>query len=172
MSNLRAGVVASIRINPKDAQSILDVLEKAGVPTANMSFSAMTALALQSLLESARQSRLIPEPDPFDFLTRVGPYLKTKHSAKLAVTNTLHGMGAALQAPAMPPEAVSAPSVGPGVIPDAAPDIDPEVRRHATTRLTELEHKKDLIEDGVEGIVWSAEDEAEYKKYADLLFGA
>ena len=62
MSNLRAGVVASIRINPKDAQSILDVLEKAGVPIVRpteipFSLKGCTVVLVDDVLYTGRTIR-------------------------------------------------------------------------------------------------------------------
>lgn len=72
---MKAGIVTRLRVNPKDCQSVLDTLDAAGVPRDNISFSQAASLALATLLETARHSGLIPEPDPFQYLSRLTPYL-------------------------------------------------------------------------------------------------
>lgn len=181
---MKGGIVSTIRINPTDAQSILDVLEKAGVRTAGMSFAAMTALAMSSLLESARRDKIIPEPDPFQYLNRIGPYIKAKHSRKLQVTAVLHNAGATLQAPPiaasipepMPEAAVRRvyPATAPATVPEApvAPvaEVDPEELRWATNRLTELLAKKDSIDAGVPGLQWTDPDTEEFQRVFAIVY--
>ena len=172
---MKGGIVSTIRINPKDAQSVLDVLEKAGVRTQGMSFASMVALAMSSLLEAARQDNVIPEPDPFQYLNRLQPYIKAKHGRKLQVTSVLHNAGATLQAP---PVSASVPEswpedAAPRASPESAPpaqDVDPEVLREAANRLTELLHKRDAIDAGVPGLQWTDPDTEEYKKVFAIVY--
>lgn len=173
---MKGGIVTTIRINPKDAQSILDVLEKAGVRTSGMSFAAMTALAVSSLLEAARQDSVIPEPDSFQYLNRLQPYLKAKHGRKLQVTQVLHNAGATLQAPAVSaiiPEPQPEVAVEPSFSSESAPQaqaVDPEELRWASNRLTELLNKKDAVDAGVPGILWDNSDTEEYVKVYAIVY--
>ena len=176
---MKAGIVTTIRVNPKDAQSVLDVMEKAGVRTANMSFAQMTALAFQSLLEAARQSGTLPEPDSFQYLNRLQPYIKAKHGMKLEVTKAIGSIGAKLEVPPIPasrpePEGEAAspqvhPTPAPAVV-EPAPVYDAEEIRWAGKRLTELLAKKDAVDDGVAGIIWSHSDEEEYLKCFAIVY--
>lgn len=173
---MRGGIVAAVRVNPKDCQSILDVLQKAGIHTAGMSFAAMTALALQSLLEAARVSGTIPEPDEFQYLNRLQPYIKAKHGRKLEITRVLGDMGANIQAPPVTASLSEPRSVVADETPvhasrsaPAAPE-DAEAIRMAGSRLTELLAIKDKCEDNVPGFVWTKTHEAEYQECYQILY--
>ena len=74
MAAMKAGMVATIRVSPKDCISVLDILDVAQVRRDNMSFASCTSLALSSLIGMARQAGIIEEPDGFAFLGKVGPY--------------------------------------------------------------------------------------------------
>lgn len=179
---MKAGIVSSIRINPKDCQSILDVLDKAGVYTQGMSFASMVSLALGSLLEAARKDGIIPEPDPFQYLNRLQPYIKAKHARKLEVTKVLHNAGATLQAPPVTASltepqaedafasAVQLPTTGGGAGAPSAPEYSDEEIREASSRLTELLHKKDLVDAQAPGATWTDADTAEYVKVFNIVY--
>ncbi len=47
---MRAGLAVTIRVNPKDCQSVLDVMEKLGINTTGQSFSQLVALTFSSLI--------------------------------------------------------------------------------------------------------------------------
>lgn len=70
---LKAGHVASIRVNPADCQGVLDVMKAIGVdPYDGRSFAQCVSLALSSLLGMARMSGAIEkEPDPSQFWNRM-----------------------------------------------------------------------------------------------------
>lgn len=165
---LKAGLVISLRINPKDCMSVVDVLAKTGTVIPGMSFSAMTALALSSLLETMRQQGKIPTRDGFEFSEMMAPYLSGKHARKVATAKALEGLGSDFSAPVLPrheagqltppPHQLSNPHLQPA---PAQPQQD-LAHRQAARRLTELLQKKDLAEDGQGGVVWSAADQAEY----------
>lgn len=46
----------------------------------------------------------------------------------------------------------------------------PAEEREARRRLGELAYKKDLVEDGVDGVIWSARDEEEYQRYYKVVY--
>lgn len=71
---MRPGKIASVRVNPKDCMSIVDVLSKLGIATTNMSFSQATKIVLASALESFRQSKVIPDRDGFEYTEMMLPF--------------------------------------------------------------------------------------------------
>jgi len=88
---MKGGTTAHIRISPSDCLSTLDVLEAAGVNTSGMSFASCVSLAFSSLLGMARQAKLIEEPDTFQYLNRMQPYLGTgNNKRKHDITRNLY----------------------------------------------------------------------------------
>lgn len=162
MANLRAGRVVSVRVNPKDCQSILDLVEKLPVPfSQDMSFAQHVSLALSSLLETARQQGLLPEPDQFEYLNRMERFGFNRHShgRKLAITETIGTLGSEFKAPV-----VNKPAEQGYVEPELTPD-----QRRAWTRIRELDAKQALAEQPGSGVVWSASDQAEYDRLAQQV---
>jgi len=78
----KPGQVVRIRISPTDCLGILDILDKAGIPRQNISFSQCTSLALTTLIELARKTDMIPRPDGFDFLNRMEQYIGQGHKGR------------------------------------------------------------------------------------------
>jgi hypothetical protein len=173
---MKGGIVATIRINPEDCQSVLDVMEKAGVTTRGMSFAAMASLAMSSLLNAARQDGIIPTPDPFQYLNRLQPYIKAKHGRKLAITEALHNEGARLKAPPITasltdaePEAAGPSAVSSQTAPQAQGYSTEEIRE-AAVRLTELLNLKDAADEGAPGVTWTAQNEEEFLKVYAIVY--
>lgn len=81
---MKAGFVTTIRVNPRDCQGVLDVMERVGIDTTGQSFAQLVSLTLSSLLETARTGGLIPEPDSFSYLPRMTPFQNGKNSKKKA----------------------------------------------------------------------------------------
>lgn len=165
---MKAGMVVRLRVNPKDCQSILDLLNKVGVPSNNLSFSQCTSLALASLLETARTHRTLPEPDPFQFLNRMENFIGHGHGMqrkRLAAANALGNIGEHFQAPttepARPIEATPLAHSNTAISADDMRD-----RR----RFAELYSKKDMWENGDRGISWSSQDEAEYQELYKKIY--
>ena len=73
---MKPGLVVSIRISPKDCQSIVALMDASGVSRQGQTFPAMVSLALSSLLQTARTAGTIAEPDPFNYWNEVGEYHK------------------------------------------------------------------------------------------------
>lgn len=73
---MKPGLVVSIRISPKDCQSIVALMDASGVSRQGQTFSGMASLALSSLLQTARTNGTIAEPDPFNYWNEVGEYHK------------------------------------------------------------------------------------------------
>lgn len=159
---MRAGKVVRIRVNPEDCQSVLDLCERVGIPTSGMSYAQCVSVALASLLETARAQKILPKPDPFQFLNRMQPFVDTSHHRKkLEVARTIGELGATFHAPAVTraPEARPAPVDSP---------VSAEQLRDRS-RLTELLQKKDLAEPG-SGVLWSAQDEAEFQELYQRVY--
>lgn len=105
---IKAGHVASIRVNPGDCQGVLDVMKAIGVDAYDgRSFAQCVSLALSSLLGMARLAGSIPEePDPFKFAERMAPFelgkntkLKQRYSGDLYKSTAV---GVTIPALAMP----------------------------------------------------------------------
>ena len=162
---MRAGQVVRLRVNPKDCQSVLDVLNKAGVYTQGMSYAQCVSLALSTLLETARVTKMIPEPDPFQFLPRMEPFFgNSHHRKKLAIAETIGGIGEKFHAPSLVSDQPAETHEEP------APVVSAETLRRRR-RLGELVNKKDLVEQGVAGVTWSEEDETEFNELYKEVYG-
>ena len=68
---MRPGIVVQVRINPSTAQSIIDVLDTAGMSSKDKSFAVCVSAALNILIDTAKNSGVIPEPDPFDYVNKL-----------------------------------------------------------------------------------------------------
>lgn len=172
---LRGGMVTTIRINPTDCMSILDVIDTVGVRQPGMSFAQQVSLTLSALLETARVDGLIPRPDEFEYLNRLGPYIDGKNNKrKQAMTEAINGAGGrvkvgSLQRPNRSEalqEAIESPVVTTFDEPPQTAD-----QREAARELTELLQKKDMAEEGVQGIVWGSSDQQRYETLVNIVYG-
>lgn len=76
---MKPGVVTNIRINPRDAQSVVDYALLLGInPYDGRSFATLAATTLASLLEQQRLQGKLPDPDPYKYNERVRPILSNK----------------------------------------------------------------------------------------------
>lgn len=148
---MRAGQVVRIRVNPKDCQSVLDLMEKLGLQTFGMSYAQCVSMALASLLETARVQKILPEPNSFEFLNRMQPFMgHSHHRKKLEAAQVIGGLGEKFHAPV----AASDPwMVGKAIsnVPVSAPTPPPVVASEPTAeqlkdraRLTELLQAQDM----------------------------
>ena len=166
---MKAGLVVRLRVNPKDCQSVLDLLDRVSIPHDNLSFSQCVSLALASLLETARTYKTLPEPDAFQYMNRMGKFYGRGHAMqgkRLAAANALGNIGEHFQAPqvSIEPARPSEPSP----IAEVAEVTADEMRDRR--RFAELYSKKDMIEAGHRGVLWSAEDEAEYNELYKKIY--
>lgn len=166
---MKAGMVVRLRVNPKDCQSVLDLLDRVSIPHDNLSFSQCVSLALASLLETARTYKTLPEPDPFQYMNRMGKFYGRGHAMqgkRLAAANALGNIGEHFQAPqvSIEPARPSEPSS----VAEVAEVTADEMRDRR--RFAELYSKKDMIEAGHRGVLWSAEDEAEYNELYKKIY--
>lgn len=80
---MKVGMVSSIRVNPHDCQCILDILRKAGLdPYDGKSWAQCVSLSLSSLIGLALKMKVIEEPDSFQYLNSMAPFLNSKNSRK------------------------------------------------------------------------------------------
>jgi len=84
------GFIVSLRINPNDVMSIIDVLDTIGVPKQNLSFAQATKIALASLLEGARQSNLVPRRDGFEYSEMIKPFAGSTYASRGAKLRTAY----------------------------------------------------------------------------------
>lgn len=166
---MKAGLVTSIRVNPKDCMSIIDVLNAGGVNFDGMSFASMTSLALSSLLETSRKAGLIPTRDGFEYLTMMQPYISKQNGRKLAITAAMSGLGGAIKAPVVERQVIATPEPDHQPAPVSDTIITAEIRT-ARRRLTELLAKKDMVDGGSHDVTWSASDEQEYKEVYAIVY--
>ena len=178
MSNrLMAGIVARIRVNPKDSQSILDLLDSLGIARHSMSFSGCVSMALASLLETARLQKLLPEPDPFQYINRLGSYVgngnaqqKVRQEAATQM-GRLGRLGERFIAPtlaggARPAEAAGGLGGSTGatnLVEDNAAE-----NAYAKSRLSQLVTEKDMAENGMGN--WTEDKEAEFQLLYKIVY--
>lgn len=85
------GIVTSLRVNPTDAMSVIDMLDYLGVPKENMSFAQAAKIVLASSLEAYRQQGFIPRRTGFEYSEMIAPFTRQDpgaHAAKLQLTKT------------------------------------------------------------------------------------
>ena len=156
MATMKAGMVTTVRISPKDCISILDILDVAQVRRDNMSFASCTSLALSSLIGMARQAGIIEEPDGFAFLDKVGPYRDGKNNkVKRLTSNSLylaaqHGSAA-----------ISLPRVNTSMPPQV---MEEQALRELKDRFTKLNDRKEA------DIPLSMEEEKEWQACFSVLY--
>lgn len=177
---MKAGHVATIRVNPRDCQSVLDILDTAGIPRQALSFAQCVSLALGCLLETSRASGVIPEPDEFEYLNRLSQYVgRGRRSTKVRMAEAIHSIGPKLRAPVLDGQGAQdgsgvAHSADLGAMPQAAPtlqvDVDSPEYKDAQKTLTQLLIKKEQFEDGVEGVLWTPYNEAEFKRCYSIIY--
>lgn len=172
---MKGGNVARIRVNPKDCQSVLDLLDKVQIPRQHMSFAQCVSIALSSLLETARINKTLPEPDPFQYINRMGQYLGNghkHHQMKMRATSAIGSIGEHFQAPALTTEPARPfeqydPSIHP--VP-GEPEVITADRMRDARRLSELASKKDMWENGNRSVSWSSQDEEEYQQLYKVIY--
>lgn len=165
---MRAGLVATIRINPKDCMSVLDVMEKAGVNTNGMSFPAMVSLALSATLNGLRTEGLIPDRDGFEYLDMMTPHMNGRNKRKLEITKTIHDAGSRMNI-SLPAEHREVNPLSPVQVMQAAAAMTPEVRE-LKQEFTDLNNKREAFEDQVKGISWTSSEEDRWQQLYPMFF--
>lgn len=169
MSNrLMAGIVARIRVNPKDSQSILDLLDSLGIARHSMSFSGCVSMALASLLETARLQKLLPEPDPFQYINRLGSYVGNGNAQQKVRQEAATQMGRLGERFIAPTLAGGAQAVRPAE-PSGVTELDTSAENeYAKTRLSQLVTEKDMAENGVGN--WPEDKEQEFQLLYKIVY--
>jgi hypothetical protein len=164
---VRPGVVSTIRVNPKDCMSIIDVIALTGIDTTGMSFAAMTSLALSSLLETARQNGQVPTRDGFEFNEMMLPWASgIRSKRKLEITEAIGNLGSKIHAPPIVSRLALSAMMKPAEA--VSSQVSPSELRQAQVRLTELLQKQDLADGGK--VVWMEQDQKEYDQLYEIVY--
>lgn len=102
---MKAGMVTQIRVNPRDCQAVLDIMGIIGVdPYDGRSFAQCVSMAFSSMIASLEKSGVLQEPDPYQYLNRMAPFIDSRNNkrkyagAEALYRNAANGM----QAPTLP----------------------------------------------------------------------
>lgn len=158
---MKPGLVVSIRISPKDCQSIVALMDASGVSRQGQTFSGMASLALSSLLQTARTNGTIAEPDPFNYWNEVGEYHKGRARDK--------DKEKIVQAASSKITPATLTGIASGVVVDAGLSqigtvLTSDVRQ-AGIRLKELLVKQENAPDN-----WSAADQQEFDRLYKIVY--
>ncbi len=168
---MRSGFVVNLRVNPRDCQGILDVMAAANINTQDMSFSMQVSLALSSLLESARITNLIPEPDEFQYLNRMQPYIgRMRNGMKKKTADVVNSLGPLRRVAALPGDAGIVPEGNASPLPTPEPAEVSLADRGKRTRLAELNSKRDLSLSS-DSITWQKQDQIEFEALYLEVYG-
>ena len=80
---MRAGKVVSMRVNPADCMSVIDVLEDAGFNLSQLGFSNAVSIVLSMLLEDRRSKGLIQRRLGFEYMNMMGKLNQSKGNTKI-----------------------------------------------------------------------------------------
>lgn len=178
----RPGAVVSIRVNPTDCMAIVDLLKQNDMIVKGQSFSSMVSLALSALLEGARVNGVVPERSGFEFNELVRPFLQEGNmKSKRKVTEFVASLGSEWQSKPVAvftrplPEPVFQNGTALTERSEAGPTNSEETistdQRLARRRLSELNARKEMIEDGVQGLTWSTADQIEFDQLMKEVYG-
>lgn len=99
---MKVGMVSSIRVNPHDCQCILAIMKASGLdPYDGKSWAQCVSMSLSALIGLAIKMKVIEEPDSFQYLNNMAPFLNSGNSRKksayadnlyrLSATEEYHG---------------------------------------------------------------------------------
>jgi hypothetical protein len=179
---MRPGNVVSIRINPKDTMSVIDLVESLGMPLHTLSFPSMVSLALSSCLQALREQGTVPDRTGFEYNERTAGIIGTGQTKrKRAATEAILATGSEFKvaAPPKPSMTFVKPVSQIGTVevePHNTPAVEEEIvtteMRLARRRLAELVAKQDLIEAKAPGVTWSSGDQKEFDELCKVVYGA
>lgn len=156
---MKPGLVVAIRVNPKDCQSILAMMDASGLPRVNQSFASMVSMVLSGLLQGVRSDGIIDEPDPFMYWEQMGQYHKGSQGAgRTAVAEAVKGKVKTIGKPTRKLTEEEALADSPQV------QMTAEQRR-AGLRLKELLIKQEHASDS-----WSTADQVEYDQLYKVVY--
>ena len=152
---MRPGLVVSIRLNPKDCQSVLAMMDASGLPRTNQSFPAMVSMVLSGMLQASRLDGIIEEPDPFLYWDQMGHYHKNSRvEGKSAIANTIGNSRKTVQVKVTEEE----------VLAESANQMT-SAQRQAGLRMKELQIKQEYAKDS-----WSVHDQEEWDRLYKIVF--
>lgn len=163
---MRPGKVTTIRVNPLDCLSVLDVCKSAGIEIPGGSFAQHVSLALSSLLQTVRDAGIIPTRDGFEYNEMMERFGDKNTARKTAIADVVHRAGSSihisgLSKPASPVHLTPLPDAQVRQVPITEQRVPLETKQ-AATRLKELMEKKELSDTQGSGVLWSASDEQEF----------
>ena len=136
---MKAGEVVTIRLEPEDVITCLDICEQAGFALYGASLSQVVKLALANLCEGARSVGLAPAAGHTDYLARLAKYKAHKQDKKLAISRKMDAESLTLrQADMTRTPGVKFPAP---IAPTQLAKDSPEYKRKQV-RFTELAFKK------------------------------
>jgi hypothetical protein len=161
---MRPGSVVSIRVNPKDSMSVVDLVKKSGLFVEGMSFPHMVSLALSGCLQALRDNGGVPERDGFEYLEICGPYVQNqqRNGRKLMIADAVHKAGSdfTIRLPTQEASPNSAPTM---------PDTRTTEQRMAGRMLHELCEKLDLSRKNPD-VTWQKADQEEYDRLFKIVY--
>lgn len=164
---MRAGSVASIRVNPRDSMSVVDIVKSTGMYVEGMSFPQMVSLALSGCLQALRDNGVIPDRQGFEYQEVMKGILNSGHGGKkLIIANRIHKQGSEFKVDGFKLRPTESHEAAP--ISSAPEDVPPEVRR-ARVLFGELNAKKELHEENPE-VTWDIQDQREWQRLYAIVY--
>lgn len=164
---MRAGSVASIRVNPRDSMSVVDVIKSTGMYVEGMSFPQMVSLALSGCLQALRDNKVIPDRQGFEYNEVMEGILNSgRGGKKLILADRIHKQGSEFKVTGIqlqPAEQREAP-------PNPQQAEQTSEQRQAGMIMKELNAKRELHEEGNRDVSWTAADEAEWQKLYAIVY--
>jgi hypothetical protein len=190
---MNVGSVVTIRVNPKDTMSVIDLIQKSGIKAEGMSFPSMVSLALSIGMNTFREHGLVPVRDGFEYneMTQGILGIGQKSSArKRAINQVVQSVGPSMGISVPLPEAPAAPTgyvKQAGWTPPKQPSLMDRLKRAELTgmalepedqavmdvakeQLSTLAKKKDRIEEEHSGEQWTEKDAADWAKYYPIVY--
>lgn len=160
---MRPGSVVSIRVNPKDSMSVVDLVKKSGLFVEGMSFPHMVSLALSGCLQALRDNGGVPDRDGFEYLEICGPYVQNqqRNGRKLMIADTVHKAGSDFTIRLPTQEAAHTPTPG--------TDTRTTEQRLAGRMLHELCEKLELSQKNP-AVIWQQSDQEEYDRLFKIVY--
>lgn len=159
---MRPGKVVSIRLNPKDVMSVIDICEMSRLYVPGMSFAGMTSIAFSAVLQMLRQKGNLPERTGFEYNQLTERYFRDSMSdrgRKLQITDAIQARSTDYDIRAFEPAQPLVTTQHPESF-IAKHNEDSIEYREAMKELTDLTNKMNMVFDDVPGISWTEADKA------------
>jgi len=78
----KPGIVVSVRLSPTDTMSVVDIIDKLGVPKTNLSFNQAAKIAIASTFEAFRQNGAIPTRTGFEYNALIDPFVRESYGSR------------------------------------------------------------------------------------------